>query len=379
MRSMKIMILSLLGAAVAAMAAPAQINTPKLDDSEVRISYAELKRLLAAAQPVATVTVSKAPPVSAALLSAVYHIDWQAAQITAQMQVENFSELWQSIPLAGAALGAVSVKPADARIVVMDDQLCLITDKAGAVSLELCFALPAGTSSITLHPAPSAVAAIETTALPEGHHLSIQHAGGTATLMSACRHALPASGGVVTLTLADSKAPAFITGTDEAIISTATYTTQVVRDGSVLTEGTLIARHDSTIRLTLLLPEQSKLLQCHVNGTLTRPLIQNGTQLDIPLAEPTTDGAESEIKLSYTSAQPALQLAEGEIDLALPQTPVFARQIDWTVQLPDNYDLSTTGNIDAITDPKPGLHLRKSLCRDQQPQARITYRKRTTK
>lgn len=196
--------------------------------------------------------------------------------------------------------------------------------------------------------------------------------------MSASRHALPASGGAVTLTLADSKTPAVITGTDEAIISTATYTTQVVRDGSVLTEGTLIARHDSPIRLTLLLPEQSKLLQCHVNGTLTRPLIQNATQLDIPLAEPTTDGAESEIKLSYTSAQPALQLAEGEIDLALPQTPVFARQIDWTVQLPDYYDLSTTGNIDAITDPKPGLHLRKSLCRDQQPQARITYRKRTS-
>ncbi len=376
---MKIMILSLLGAAVAAMAAPAQINTPKLDDSEVRISYAELKRLLAAAQPAVTVTVSKTPPVSAALLSAVYRIDWQAAQITAQMQAENFSDQWQSIPLAGAALGAVSVKPADARIVVLDDQLCLITGKAGPVSLELSFALPVGTSSITLHPAPSAVAAIETTALPEGRHLSVQHAGGTATLMSACRHALPASGGAVTLTLADSKAPAVITGTDEAIISTATYTTQVVRDGSVLTEGTLIARHDSPIRLTLHLPEQSKLLQCHVNGTLTRPLIQNGTQLDIPLAEPTTDGAESEIKLSYTSAQPALQLAEGEIDLALPQTPVFARQIDWTVQLPDYYDLSTTGNIDAITDPKPGLHLRKSLCRDQQPQARITYRKRTTK
>ena len=76
----------------------------------------------------------------------------------------------------------------------------------------------------------------------------------------------------------------------------------------------------------------------------------------------------------------ALQAAEGELDLALPQTPLFAKQIDWNVQLPATYDLSVTGNVDSITDKTtpPGLHLCKSLCRDQQPQARITYRKRTS-
>jgi hypothetical protein len=102
--------------------------------------------------------------------------------------------------------------------------------------------------------------------------------------------------------------------------------------------------------------------------------------LEIPLDDPATDGAESEVKLSFTSLLVPLEIAEGELDLALPQTPLFAKQIDWNVQLPATYDLSFSGNVDPISDKTsaPGLHLRKSLCRDQQPQARIIYRKRTT-
>jgi hypothetical protein len=50
------------------------------------------------------------------------------------------------------------------------------------------------------------------------------------------------------------------------------------------------------------------------------------------------------------------------------------------VQLPTGFDTTAIGNIETLppaADAKPGLHLRKSLCRDQQPQARISYRKRT--
>jgi hypothetical protein len=44
------------------------------------------------------------------------------------------------------------------------------------------------------------------------------------------------------------------------------------------------------------------------------------------------------------------------------------------------FDTTAIGNIETLppaADAKPGLHLRKSLCRDQQPQARVSYRKQT--
>jgi hypothetical protein len=299
------------------------------------------------------------------------------------MQVESFDDSWHAIPLAGAASGAISVEPKDARIVVTDDHLCLITDQTGAQTIKLTFALGKEGQATTLHLAPSPVASLEIKELPEGKVLRLKSGATTQTLATAGLIALPAAGGEVILTLEDarkaSQAP-LAGSTDEAIISTATYATQVVRDGSVLTEGTITLRHDHPVKLVLQLPEVAKLLQCHVNGDPVRPTLGEANRLEIPLNDPATDGAESEVKLSFTATLTALQAAEGQLDLALPQTPLFAKQIDWNVQFPTGYDLSFTGNVDPVTD-KPtalGLHLRKSLCRDQQPQARITYRKRTT-
>jgi hypothetical protein len=368
---MKIIRLSLLGAVLATTAAMAQTS---LDDSEVRISYAELKRLLAATQPVADAKVKSPPPVPAALLSAVYRLEAKTGELIAEMQAQSFAEGWQAVPLAGASTGAVSIDPADARVVVQNDQLCLLTDQTVLTSLKLTF--PAVWPQ-TLHLAPSAVAALEVTSLPENHVLRLS--SGTVIRQNG-RHALPAGGGEVTLTLEDAKKePAPLA--DEAILTSATYATQVVRDGSVLTEGTLLVRHDPPLRILVTLPESSQLLQCRVNDELIRPAVQNGTQLEIPLDDPTTDGSESKIELSFTSTLSALQPTEGEIHLALPQTPLFAKQIDWQVQLPTGFDTTALGNIETLppaADAKPGLHLRKSLCRDQQPQARISYRKQTS-
>ena len=370
MGAMKIIHLSLLGAVLATTAATAQTS---LDDSEVRISYAELKCLLAATQPAAEVKVKSPPPVPAALLSAVYRLDAKTGEIIAEMQAQSFAEGWQAIPLAGASTGAVSIDPADARVVVQNDQLCLLTDQTGLTSLKLTF--PAVWPQ-TLQLAPSAVAALEVASLPENHVLRLS--SGTIIRQNG-RHALPAAGGEITLTLEDAKKePAPLA--DEAILTSATYATQVVRDGSVLTEGTLLVRHDPPLRIVVTLPESSQLLQCRVNDELIRPAIESGTRLEIPLDDPATDGAESKIELSFTSTLPALQPTEGELSLALPQTPLFAKQIDWQVQLPTGFDTTAIGNIETLplaVDAKPGLHLRKSLCRDQQPQARISYRKRT--
>jgi hypothetical protein len=379
---MKPFILFLLGASSLLAQTEKPVTTATLDESEVRITYGELKRLVAATLPKEAPAAVK-PPVQAALLSTAYQIDVKAGTIIAEMQVESFEAAWQAVPLAGAASGAISVEPKDARIVVNEDHLCLVTDQTGAQSVKLTFALAKEGQGTTLHLAASPVASLEVKELPEGKVLRLQSGVTTQTLATAGILALPAIGGEITLTLEDARKASqtpLAGPTDDAIISAAAYTTQVVRDGSVLTEGAITVRHDHPVKLVLQLPEATKLLQCHVNADPVRPTLGEASRIEIPLDDPTTDGAESEVKLSFTSTLTALQAAEGELALALPETPLFAKQIDWNVQLPTGYDLSFTGNVDTVTDKPtaPGLHLRKSLCRDQQPQARITYRKRTT-
>ena len=377
---MKITLPLLLGAVFASSAFTAETPAPKpatLDDSEVRITYAELKKLLAAAQPPAATATASKPPLPAALLSAVWTLDVQKGRLTAEMSAQSFIEGWQCIPLAGADLGAIEVQPPDTRLVVQNDHLCLLTEKIGPQTLTLTFPFRSA-QTITL--APSALAELEISALPEKQHLRLQSGSSTTFIRESGRHALPASGVEVTLSLESDEMPAIAaTANDDAILTTATYTTQVVRDGSVLTEGTLLVRHDPPLNITVMLPEAARLLQCHVNGELIRPAVQNGTQIDIPLHDPATDGGESKIELSFTSTLPALQATEGEIELALPRTALFARQIDWQVRLPESFDLAASGNVEPqpATEAKTGLNLRKSLCRDQQPQARITYRKRS--
>lgn len=372
---MKITLPLLLGAVFATGALTAQTPASKLDDSEVRISYAELKRLLAAAQPPAASATASKPPLPAALLSAVWTLDVQKGRLTAEMSAQSFIEGWQCILLAGADLGAIEVQPPDTRLVVQNDHLCLLTEKIGPQTLTLTFPFRSA-QTITL--APSALAALEISALPEKQHLRLQGGSSTTVIRESGRHALPASGGEVTLSLESDQTPA-LAANDDAILTTATYTTQVVRDGSVLTEGTLLVRHDPPLNITVMLPETARLLQCHVNGELIRPAVQNGMQIDIPLHDPATDGGESKIELSFTSSLPALQATEGEIEIALPRTALFARQIDWQVRLPEGFDLAASGNVEPqpATEAKAGLNLRKSLCHDQQPQARITYRKRS--
>lgn len=380
--------LSLMGAVLALAPAWAQTETPAvtsatLDESEVRITYGELKRLLAATLPIPPPQVEKPrPPLPAALRAVLYRFDASAGTIIAEVQVENFDGGWHAVPIAGAGAAAIGVEPGEAGVVIRDEHLCLMTGAVGAQTVKLTYAIAPEGQGTTLRVAASPVAALEVKALPEGKVLRIAHDNATHTISQAGTWSLPATGADVTFAIEEArKAAASTVGvtTDDAVISTATYTTQVVRDGSVLTEGTLIARHDQAAKLIVRLPEGAKLLQCDVNAEPMRPVMGEGGRMEIPLNDPATDGAESQIKLSFTGVVAALQPAEGELDLALPQTPLFARQIDWNVQLPPNYDLSFSGNVDAVTDQPPaaGIQLRKSLSRDQQPQARIIYRKRS--
>ncbi|WP_395718677.1 hypothetical protein [Prosthecobacter sp.] len=381
---MKPLLILLLGAGSLLAQNATRVTPTTLDESEVRITYGELKRLVAATLPKeASPEAKPKPPVQAALLSSIYRLNARSRSIIAELHVGSFDNGWHLIPIAGAEVGAVAIDPKDARIVASDNHLCLITDKAGSQSVKLTFPLAREDQATTLGLPPSPVASLEVMELPDGTVLRLQHGSATQLIANAGTIPLPAGGGAVTLSLEDARRAAQPPAggiTDDAVLSNASYTTQVVRDGSVLTEGSMIIRHDHPVRLVLQFPEAAKLLQCHVNGDPVRPTLGEANRLEIPLDDPTTDGSESEVRISFTATLAPLQVAEGELDLALPKTPLFAKQIDWNVQMPASYDLAFTGNVDPITDKTatPGLHLRKALCRDQQPQARITYRKRAS-
>ncbi|MDZ4289337.1 MAG: hypothetical protein U0984_15330, partial [Prosthecobacter sp.] len=135
-----------MGALFGHLTALAQTKSPitsaSLDESEVRITYGELKRLVAATLPLPVPQPTKpAPAVPAALLSSVYRLDAGKGTLVAEMLAENFDGGWHAIPLAGAGAGAMNVQPPDARLVVNEDHLCLIVDKAGALSVKLAFPL----------------------------------------------------------------------------------------------------------------------------------------------------------------------------------------------------------------------------------------------
>jgi hypothetical protein len=372
-------------AALWPLATQGQGSAPALDNSEVRITYGELKRLLAAAAPPTVAEPRKPlPPVAAALVSARYQVNSETGDVTVEMEVENFDGGWHAIAVAGAGQGASAVEPAEARMVVKEGMLCVVTDKAGTMRVKLTFPAMLSGEAFALKLAPSAVHWLEAAQLPVGNKLRLTSEGTSRALSVGGLVALPAAGGEVLLTLEDEDASPARTAAvaDAGIISQGAYTTEVVRDGTVLTEGTLVVRHDLPTQLKVTLPKGAALLQCLVNSEPLRlPVAED--RLEIPLEEASTDGAESEVKISYTQQLGPLESAEGEVTLALPQMAEFARVIDWAIRMPDGFDLTVTGNVEPMAPDTAApaaksaeLKLRKSLCRGQQPQARITYRRR---
>lgn len=379
---MKPLILLLLGAGLAPAQNSSRVTSASLDDSEVRITYGELKRLVTAAQPAPSSAEPKPkqPPLAAALLA--FHCRLDTDTLEAELLVESFAEGWQLIPVAGAGAGVVTFEPQDARLVFTEGQLCLLTDKPGRQTLRLSFAPPGTDRPGALHLAPAAAASLRVTGLPEGRSLHVRHGGGEFVAAQAGTVPLPAAGGEVLLSFQETgRPPQPATTGDAALITRATYTTQVARDGSVLTEGVLETTRDQAAEARLQLPASARLLRCRVDDSTLRLTPDGGNQITVPLPAPGADKApDGVIHLSYTDRLPTLDPAEGELELALPGTPLFARQIEWNILLPAAYELAFSGSMDAADDPPktPGLHLRQSFCRDQQPQVRVTYRKRTS-
>lgn len=374
----------LLAAATPLKSEPEPVWPPSLEDSQVFITYGELRRLTEqAAAAKQTPPPPPGPAVAACLTQAQYRLAFEngAPQLTAQFTAENLTAGWAAVPLGAFDAAALDPLPPEARLARVEGQVTLLLEKPGRTVVTLRMA-PAADGSFELNPpAQSALCSLELAAPPADHLLHLRQADGTHS-----RHEqaglLRLRQGPVTLLLArrDETPPAGL-AQDAAIIAEAVFQTQIARDGAQLTSVTLRLEHEAATALALTLPAGAEMLRCAVQG---RPApAKSGGQADLLLSLPAPEAAAekaglTEVILSYFLQGSALHAAEGELELSLPRTPLLIRRLDWTVELPEGLELTAQGNAELQAAAAPQGHvlqLTRRLCRDNATQARVTYRK----
>jgi len=167
-----------------------------------------------------------------------------------------------------------------------------------------------------------------------------------------------------------------LVATSTAVIETEQSKMRVVSDGALLSENTYVLRHQGPLVWRLSLPTGSQLLTCSVNGQRTNPVDRGDNILEFQV---TASDAKStaEIKLSYTAKKPPFQPLSGKLEVELPKTDLLIHKIEWELQIPGGYDVTATeGNTEAAPgSSREVIQMRKELCKDEQPSARIYYQK----
>ncbi|MBK1854553.1 hypothetical protein JO972_06260 [Verrucomicrobiaceae bacterium 5K15] len=166
-----------------------------------------------------------------------------------------------------------------------------------------------------------------------------------------------------------------------ATIKTALFKTQIVPDGSTLTEGALTISHRDPKLWSFTLPADSEILTCQIDGRAANPIVLSDGSLQLSLpAKQSASKATSEIKLSFTSKLEKVQPIRGKLSLALPATPLFIHEQHWLITLPEAYEASAVdGNLTFSNGKQSGraITLVKRLCRNQAAQVDIFYRKQS--
>jgi hypothetical protein len=371
-----------------AEAEPDPAWVPKLDDSQVFITYGELRRLTEQAA-VATRELEPppppGPPVAACLTQVQYKLAFEqnTPQLSATFTAENLSSGWASVPLGAFHSAALDPVPPETRLARVDGQVVLILDKPGRAVFTLRLA-PTVEGRFELHPpAQAALSSLEMAAPPAEHLIHLSQADGTSTRFDQAGfiHLSPDQEPLgLALARRDETPPAGLVQ-DTAIITEAVFQTQIAQDGAQLTSVTLRLEHAAATGLALTLPPGSEMLRCAVQGKPVPAKVGTEAGLQLSLPAPISKEGEAtttEVVFSYFLQGAALHSAEGELELSLPRSPLLLRRLDWTVELPEGLELTAQGNVElqAATSPQRHvLQLSRRLCRDNTTQARITYRK----
>lgn len=363
---------------------PEPVWVPKLEDSQVFITYGELKRLTDQAAAAQRVPAPPPGPVVPACLTQVRYqlkFDQTTPQLTAAFTAENLSGGWISIPLGNFLAAALDPVSPSIRLARLDDQVLLILEKPGRAELNLRLA-PAASGDFEMHvPPQSALNSLEWDAPPAEYAVQLTLADGTSTRQD--------QAGIVSLKPGDSpwrialvkrnETPSQGLAHSSAIITDALFQTQMAQDGAQLTTVSVRMEHSTATNLPLVLPDGAEILRCAVLGkSVSSQSTSAGTQLALPSPSTHGDQANStEVTFTYFLRGAPLHEAEGEINLALPRTPLLIRRLDWSIELPEGLQLTAAGNLEPQASPAPKSHvlqLSRRLCRDDVTQTRITYR-----
>lgn len=160
----------------------------------------------------------------------------------------------------------------------------------------------------------------------------------------------------------------------DATIATAMWKTRVEPDGSSLTEGILAITCQRAQQWLLTLPGDANLVSCAVDDKPTDPILHNNA-LGIPL-DARNGGRPANVRISYTMRMGKPDPLRGSLPMTLPATPLLVKELSWDISLPAAYKAEISGNLergDNTPEAPQTIHLRKNLCRGEQPSVQIFY------
>jgi hypothetical protein len=168
-----------------------------------------------------------------------------------------------------------------------------------------------------------------------------------------------------------------VAATADATIATALWKTRIEPDGSSLTEGNLAITYQRAQQLLLTLPREANLVSCTVEDRPVDPIL-HGDALGIPL-DARNGVRPADVRISYTLRVEKPDPLRGSLPMILPVTPLLIKGLSWDISLPAAYKAEISGNLergDNTQEAPQTIHLRKNLCRGEQPSVRIFYSRR---
>jgi hypothetical protein len=173
--------------------------------------------------------------------------------------------------------------------------------------------------------------------------------------------------------------------TAEAIVSNAKGQLRLVGDGSTQTDISYVVAHEAPLSWQLELPQGVQILSCSVDGKATRPIQRNAQAVELTLPTPAVRAKGTTVALSYAAKTDRLDAVSGRVALELPRTALFIDRLDWTVAMPDVFEVTAIeGNLSIAPPEGPSaaaaapslVQLRKDLCRGERPAIELFYQRR---
>jgi hypothetical protein len=172
--------------------------------------------------------------------------------------------------------------------------------------------------------------------------------------------------------------------TAEAIVTEAKCQLQLVSDGAQRIAATYAIRHQTPLTWRLELPPDVELLSCTIGGVAAQPVQREKGAIDLALPAP-GDAAkgQTQVALVYSAKTKPLDPVSGQVALELPRTLLFIERLDWSIALPDAFEISAAqGNVSIAAGSESAatpatISLRKDLCRAERPGVEIFYQRRS--